>query len=77
MTNLLCSGSFTSCMIFSICDAVYFLAERVSEELFMMVPNSIANRALYYPPIKSVKQVAGGYLQAPSSTEVMYFISSG
>ena len=43
----------------------------------MMVPYSIANRMLYYPPIKSVKQVAGGYLQAPSSSEVRYSIDLG
>ena len=60
-------------MLGFLCSAdLYLIAERMSEDLFMMVPNSIANRMLYYPPIKSVKQVAGGYLQAPSSTEVWY-----
>ena len=36
----------------------------------MMLPSAVAKRMLYYPPIKSVKQVAVGYLQAPSSSEV-------
>ena len=78
--NLSCSGSMASCMmVFSNCDAVDFLAERrtISEDLFVMVPSSIANRALYYPPIKSVQQVAAGYLQAPSSTEVWYSVALG
>lgn len=43
----------------------------------MMVPSVIANRMLYYPPIKTVKQVSGGYLQAPSGIEVRSFIAFG
>ena len=41
----------------------------------MMVPSALANRMLYYPSIKTVKQVAGGYLQAPSISEVLYSIA--
>jgi hypothetical protein len=33
----------------------------------MMVPSTFLNRMLYYPPIRSFKQTAAGYLQAPSS----------